>query len=83
MSADRLLAAGWDPNKVIISFEGVDYVEKVFELVRTQQLRPDITLCGLWPTENGRVTDPHTWTKREWEDIKRLEDRVLAEASKV
>lgn len=83
MSVERLLEAGLDTNKVVISFEGVEYVDKVFELVRRHQLRPDITLCGIWPERDGKVAKPQDWTGKDWERIKEIEGRVLEEASRL
>jgi hypothetical protein len=83
MSVDKLLEAGLDTNKVVISFEGVDYIEKVFELVRIHKLRPNMTLCGIWPTKDGKLINSEFWTKTEWDHIKRIESRVIEEASKI
>lgn len=54
MTVEQLLKAGFDTKKVIIAQERVGNSERIFELMRSNHLNPDITLTGLWPVKDGK-----------------------------
>jgi len=77
MTIEQLLHAGFDSKKVIIAFTEISKIEEMFRLVRSNQLNPDISVSGLWPSNK-----PEAWTKLDWDSIRDAEKRVIEDAQR-
>lgn len=83
MSVSELLAAGWNPQKVIINIEDAESAEEVFSLAREQGLRLDVTFGGLWPGDDkGTTIPPEEWSAEHKKAIKEKSERILKAACK-
>ncbi len=83
MTVERLLAAGFDTTKVLISFEGIDYVGKAFNQIRTHGLKRCMTICGLWPAAGSGSPDLQAWSAEDWRKMRRAEQEVLDQAHRL
>lgn len=75
MSVEDLLEAGADKRLVMITGSSMDDVGQMFNLIRRENLRVDLTV-NPWPKgDNTRF--PERWTEDDWRQIHENEARIL------
>jgi hypothetical protein len=75
MSLPELHAAGVRSQTLIIAGADADTIEETFSLIRSCNLRVDMSIRGLWPDAPFAE-----WTAEHWQGIRRIEERVLTAA---
>lgn len=79
MSVEQLINAGMDKDKVVIAILSCDgdELENNMRLIRENSMNASITVAGIWPTAEGKLENPSNWTKEDWDEIRRKEDKVI------
>ncbi len=77
MSIPQLVEAGIDGSKVIIGLDGMQTIDRTMGFIREHNLRTDLAIHGVWPERNGARVPDAEWTARDWEEIRRKNDKLL------
>ncbi len=77
LSVEQLINAGMDKDKVIIAFLNCDELGKNMKLIREYSINASISILDTWPMEEDKLEVPSNWTKEDWKEIRRKEDKVI------
>ena len=78
MTLPELCRAGVDARCLVIAWATPDNLAETFALLRTRNLRVDLTIGGIWPCTANGVKPLADWTPEELDAQRQFEERVLA-----
>ncbi len=81
MTVSALHDAGMDAHTIIIAGAGLDTLDDVFARIRTDRLRVDLNLYGLWPWLESGLKPTEAWDADDCAAMARIFDRVQALAT--
>jgi hypothetical protein len=78
MTPQMIHAAGWNPEKVIITKEDYDKTEDIFKYIKENKLRVEFCIRELWETaDKGLAKNPDAWTAETIGEIKKRNREII------
>lgn len=77
LSVEQLLNAGMDKSKVVIALLYLDELETNMKLIKENSMNASISILDIWPMEEGKLENLSSWTKEDWKEIRRKEERII------
>jgi len=83
MSIPRIMEAGFDKNKLVISMESKENTEEIFQTIRQYGLHVDVSFTDVWPIREGIAIPIANWTREEQYGFDAAETMILDAANQV
>jgi len=82
MDIGELLDAGLDREKVILAFATPENAADGFQHIHSESLLVDLSIDNMpWPKTDDEVTHPADWSESDWNELYRVEEKILSQAS--
>jgi hypothetical protein len=83
MTVEQLVKAGLNNKTAAIVLSTLEDASGMFDLIRKNSLRVDLSILGIWPLVEGKVIQPEDMTRELWNEVKRKGEAVSKAAAGV
>ncbi len=77
LTAKQMVDAGLTKDTIAIATLNYDDAEDTFKLIKDHDLRMSTTFFFPFPVKDGRFVPMKNWTKEEWYNVKKAEEKFL------